>query len=255
MTDRSPFSLEGKVAVVTGGASGLGLATAECLAAAGAHVVVVGRRTPEKLAAAVAHLGSSVSVHQTDVTVLTEVRRLADTVIAERGQVDILVNNAGNHLKSPVEEVTVEGFEAVLRTHLIGSFITSTAFLPYMRERGSGSIIQIASMTSYIGQPYVLAYSTAKAGYLGFVHSLASEVGAEGVRVNAIAPGWIDTPMFRKATDNDPPRKAKILGRTPMARVGQPSDIGWAVVYLSSDAAKFVTGACLPVDGGALIGF
>ena len=98
-------------------------------------------------------------------------------------------------------------------------------------------------------------YSTAKAGYLGLVHTLAAECGADGVRVNAIAPGWVDTPMFHKATDTDPQRLGKILGRIPMGHVGDPGDIGMAAVFLASDAAKYITGVCLPVDGGALIGF
>ena len=129
------------------------------------------------------------------------------------------------------------------------------AVVPYMRKNKKGNIIFIASMTSYIGQPYVMGYSTAKSGYLGMIHTLASEVGADGIRVNGIAPGWIDTPMFRKATDSDEERKNKILRRTPMNCFGEPKDIGWACVYLCSDAAKFVTGTVLPVDGGALIGF
>ncbi len=110
-------------------------------------------------------------------------------------------------------------------------------------------------MTSLFGIPYVLAYSCAKAGYLGMVRNLATEWGPSGVRVNAIAPGWIDSAMMRKALDSDPERKQKILGRTPLATFGEPEDIGEAAAFLCSPSAKFITGVCLPVDGGASIGF
>jgi NAD(P)-dependent dehydrogenase (short-subunit alcohol dehydrogenase family) len=110
-------------------------------------------------------------------------------------------------------------------------------------------------MASFMGVPLIVAYSAAKSAYLGMVRSLASEVAERGVRVNAIAPGWIHSAMLREALDADPPRKAKVLGRTPMAKLGEADDIGWAAVYLSSPAAKFVTGVVLPVDGGASIGF
>ncbi len=110
-------------------------------------------------------------------------------------------------------------------------------------------------MTALLGQPLVVAYSAAKSAYLGMVRTLASEVSPHNVRVNAIAPGWIDTPMLRKAIDGDEPRKNKILGRTPMSRFGDVEDIGWAATYLCSPAAKFVSAVVLPIDGGATIGF
>jgi len=126
---------------------------------------------------------------------------------------------------------------------------------PGMVERRQGSILFTASMASLFGIPKVVAYTAAKSAYLGLVNSLTSELSASNVRVNAIAPGWIDSDMMRAAVENDPERKAKILGRTPMCRFGQPGDIGWAAVYLASPAAAFVTGVVLPVDGGAAIGF
>ena len=107
----------------------------------------------------------------------------------------------------------------------------------------------------YIGQPQVAGYSSAKAGYLGLIHTLTAELAEYGITVNAIAPGWIDTPMFRKATDNDQPRLAKIMGRIPAKRVGDPMDVGMCAAFLCSNAARYISGACIPVDGGALIGF
>lgn len=249
-----PFSLQGKTALITGGATGLGLAMTRCMVQAGARVVVVGR-SQAHFDENCAGFGDSLQFFAGDVAQTDEIPALADRILQATGGVDILVNNAGNHCKKPIEEMEPADFSRVLQTHLVGSFALTRALLPQMRARGSGSVLFIASMTSYIGQPYVMGYSAAKSGILGMVHTLSAEASADGVRVNAIAPGWIDTPMYRAATDNDPPRRAKILGRIQMNRVGEPDDIGWAAVYLCSDAAKYVTGVCLPVDGGALVGF
>ena len=142
-----------------------------------------------------------------------------------------------------------------ITAHLVGSYALTRALVPHMRANKKGSILFMASMTSYIGMPAVCGYATAKSGILGLVRSLTNELSGDGIRVNGIAPGWIDTPMFRRATDGDDERKNKILSRTPMARFGEPSDVGWACVYLCSDAAKFVTGTVLTVDGGAVTGF
>lgn len=249
-----PFSLAGKTALITGGATGLGLAMTTCMIEAGARVVVVGRDKTH-FDENCAQFGDKALFFAGDVAQTDTIPALVDKILAAVGQIDILVNNAGNHCKKPIEDMEPADFSRVLQTHLVGSFALTRALLPQMRARKSGSVLFIASMTSYIGQPYVMGYSAAKSGVLGMVHTLSAEVAADGVRVNAIAPGWIDTPMYRAATDNDPPRRAKILGRIQMNRVGEPSDIGWAAVYLCSDAAQYVTGVCLPVDGGALVGF
>ena len=250
----TPFTLAGKTAVITGGATGLGLAMTACMIEAGARVVVVGR-SKAHFDENCARFGEKALFFEGDVAQADSAPALAEAILAAVGQVDILVNNAGNHCKKPIEDMEPADFSMVLQTHLVGSFALTRALLPHMRMRKSGSVLFIAAMTSYIGQPYVMGYSAAKAGVLGMVHTLSAETAADGVRVNAIAPGWIDTPMYRAATDNDPPRRAKILGRIQMNRVGEPEDIGWAAVYLCSDAAKYVTGVCLPVDGGALVGF
>jgi len=249
------FSLEGQTAVVTGGATGLGYAMTECIVEAGGRVVIVSSSPREKYREVLEKLGSQVSYEQFNITDTDHTPAFVEGLTAKYGKIDILVNNAGVHCKKPIEEMTVEDYTNVLNVHLVGAFALTKALVPHMRANKKGSILFIASMTSYIGQPFVCGYSTAKAGYLGMIHTLASEVSPDGIRVNGIAPGWIDTPMFRKATDGDEARRNKILGRTPMNRFGEPKDIGWACVYLCSDAAKFVTGAVLPVDGGALIGF
>lgn len=251
----NPFSLEGKTALITGGATGLGLAMTRCMIESGAKVVVVARSPREKVADVLDELGDRVAYYQGDVSQPDSIPALVETILAQEGPIHILVNNAGNHCKKPIEEMETEDFSRVLQTHLVGSFAMTRALIPQMRELGGGSVLFIASMTSYIGQPYVMGYSAAKSGVLGMVHTLSAEVAKDGIRVNAIAPGWIDTPMYQAATSQDPPRRAKILGRIQMGHVGQPEDIGWAAVYLASEGAKYVTGTCIPVDGGALVGF
>jgi gluconate 5-dehydrogenase len=158
-------------------------------------------------------------------------------------------------LKKPAVDTSPDEFQAVLQTHVVAAFALTRAVLPGMTARGHGNILFTASMTSLFGIPLVVAYSAAKAAYLGMVRSLAAEVSGQGVRVNAVAPGWIESDMLRQALSGDPERAKKVLGRTPMGRLGEPDDIGWAATYLCSPAAKFVTGVVLPVDGGASIGF
>jgi len=248
------FNLTGQTALITGGGTGLGLGMARCLAASGARVVLVGRRN-EELDKACAEIGGNAFPLVGDVTRLDTAPALVDQAEKLAGPISILINNAGVHLKKPSAETSDAEFAAVLQTHVMGAFALTREAGRRMIERKSGSILFTASMASLFGIPLVVAYSAAKSAYVGMVRSLATEWGPQGVRVNAIAPGWIASPMLDKALSGDAARKAKILGRTPMAQFGEPDDIGWAAVYLCSPAAKFVTGVVLPVDGGAAIGF
>ena len=247
------YDLSGRLAVVTGGATGIGLAITRCLISAGAKVIVLSSNP--KNAQALAEFGDKAVFYPFNITDTDRAPEMAERIMAEHGPVDILINNAGNHCKKSIEEMTVEEYKGVLDVHLIGAFALTKAFVPQMKARGWGRILFMASMTSYIGQPMVAGYSTAKAGYLGLINTLTAELAASGVTVNAIAPGWIDTPMFHKAVDNDPPRLAKIMGRIPAKNVGDPMDIGMCAAFLCSDAARYISGSCIPVDGGALIGF
>lgn len=251
----SYFSLEGQTAIVTGGTTGLGLAITRCMVGAGAKVAVLSYESREQGREALKEFGGKAVFYQFDITDTDHTQEMADRVIAEQGPVTILVNNAGNHCKKYIEDMTVEDYVNVLNVHLVGAFALTKALFPHMKEQGKGSILFQASMTSYIGQPQVAGYSTAKAGYLGLIHTLTAELAEYGITVNAIAPGWIDTPMFHKATDNDPPRLAKIMGRIPAKSVGDPMDVGMCAAFLCSEAARYISGTCVPVDGGALIGF
>ena len=250
--------LEGKIALVTGASRGIGRQIALTLGREGAAVIVNYNGSAAKAEEVVKEIeaaGGKAEAVQCNVSDFESCGRMMADVVSRYGRLDILVNNAGNHCKKYIEDMTVEDYVNVLNVHLVGAFALTKALFPHMKEQGKGSILFQASMTSYIGQPQVAGYATAKAGYLGLVHTLAAEGGPYGVRVNAIAPGWIDTPMFHKATDGDQVRLGKILGRIPMQKVGSVTDIGMAAVFLSSDAAGYISGTCLPVDGGALIGF
>ncbi len=253
-TSSSAFDLTGQTALITGGGTGLGFGMARCLVAAGAKVVLVGRRQKE-LEKACAALSQGAFPLVGDVTRLETTAGLVDKAEKIAGPVSILINNAGVHLKKPATETSDADFAAVLQTHVFGAFALTREAGRRMVARGSGCILFTASMASFIGIPLIVAYSAAKSAYVGMVRTLAAEWGPQGVRVNAIAPGWIASDMLDQALRGDPARKAKIFGRIPMEKFGEPDDIGWAAVYLASPAAKYVNGVVLPVDGGAAIGF
>ncbi len=254
MSAATPFDLTGQTALITGGATGLGLGMARCLTRAGARVVLVGRRR-DRLEAACRELGEAAFAVPGDVTNLPGAARLLDQAEAAAGPLSILINNAGIHLKKAAEETSDDEFSAVLQTHVSGAFALTREMARRLAGRGGGTILFTASMASFMGLPKVAAYAAAKSAYLGLVRTLAVEWGGRGIRVNAIAPGWIASEMLDQALAGDAERKARILARTPLARFGDPDDIGWAAVYLASPAAKFIHGVVLPVDGGAVIGF
>ncbi|MEP0521877.1 MAG: glucose 1-dehydrogenase [Hyphomicrobiales bacterium] len=248
-----PFRLDGRVAVITGGGSGLGLAIARCYVDAGAKVLIVGQ-TASKLDIAIEKLGENARAHRADVTASDSADGIINAACEAFGQLDIVVNNAGTHLKKPFEETSSNEFRDVLDVHVTAAFDLTRAALPFLRVRG-GSVIYLASMASYLTIPQVVAYTAAKSAVLGLVRATAAEVSEDGVRANGIAPGWITSPMTEAALGNDPARKAKIMSRTPMGRMGEDTDIGWAATYLASEAAGFVNGHVLAVDGGAVTGF
>jgi len=255
MTPEIPFCLEGETALITGGGTGIGLGIARCMVKAGARVVLVGRREAE-LSAARAELGAAASFVAQDITKFAEAPDLVQRAEKAAGQpVSILVNNAGVHLKKFAVDITPEEFQTVFSTHVLAAHALTRALIPGMVARGHGSVLFTSSMAAFMGVPQVMAYAAAKSAYFGMVSTLSTEVSAKGVRVNAIAPGWIFSEMSRKALDNDPARKTKVLSRIQMGRMGQPEDVGWAAVYLCSPAANYVTGITLPVDGGAAVGF
>jgi NAD(P)-dependent dehydrogenase (short-subunit alcohol dehydrogenase family) len=250
----NPFSLEGKLALITGGGTGIGLEIARCMTTAGATVIITGRREAV-LQEAVADLGNSVHYLTNDVTELNTLEDLVAQIESTHGPLDILVNNAGVNMKKPALEVTDEEFNRIIHTNLNAVFSLTRACAKRMIERRSGVILMISSMAAYYGIDRVVAYAASKSAVEGMVKVLASEFSKDNVRVNAIAPGFIETEMSRKAMNSDPDRRDRAMRRTPMGKFGQPADIGHAAVFLASEAARYITGASLPVDGGNSIGF
>lgn len=242
------------VAIVTGGASGIGLAIAEKFAAEGLQTIIIGR-DKTKLEAAVQKLGTNAHAFPFDLTNLEGIPQLINDILKQFGKIDILVNNAGINMKKEFLEVTDADFSGILNTNVMAVFSLSREVCKSMLSNGSGSIINISSMASQYGIPKVIAYTASKSAVEGMTRAMAVELSPRGIRVNCIAPGFIATDMSAKALNNDPDRKAKALGRTPMGYLGQPADVADAAFYLATASSKYVTGVVLPVDGGNSIGF
>jgi len=248
------FDLTNKIALITGGGSGIGLGIARQFLHSGAKVVITGRN-PEKLQEARNELGEKCFVIQNDVTDKNSHQALVRQIENEIGPIDVLVNNAGMHSKVSSLEAEDDAFQEVIDINLNSVFALSREVLKKMVPRGRGSVINISSMSALYGLPQIAAYSSSKTALLGLTRALASEFSYSGVRINSIAPGFIESDMLNKVMEKDPERKQKVMGRTPMRRLGTPDEIGHAAVFLASDASKFITGVCLPVDGGNSIGF
>jgi NAD(P)-dependent dehydrogenase (short-subunit alcohol dehydrogenase family) len=243
-----------KVAIVTGGGSGLGFAIAQKFIENDIITVIAGRDT-EKLNTAKQQLGNLCFAMQCDVSDLQSIPPFVQKVVTQFGQIDILVNNAGINMKKEFTDVTDDDFQKILTTNVTAVFSLSREVVKFMLTKNAGCIINISSMAAQYGLPKVIAYSASKTAIDGMTRAMAVELSPKGIRVNAIAPGFIYSAMTAKALDSDPERKAKVFGRTPMGHMGQPEDIGNAALYLASDAAKYITGVVLPIDGGNSIGF
>ena len=243
-----------KIAIVTGGGSGIGLAIAEKFTQSNIRTIIIGR-DQKKLDSAKEKLGDLCEPISYDVNELTGIPKLIDGLVKRFGKIDILVNNAGINLKKDFTEVTDEDFQKVILTNVTSVFVFSREVVKCMLENNSGVIINISSMAAQYGLPRVIGYSASKNAIDGMTRAMAVELSPKGIRINAIAPGFITTPMTAKAFSDDPARLNKAMGRTPMGKLGEPADIGDAALFLVSDAAKFITGVILPVDGGNSIGF
>lgn len=248
------FNLDGKRALITGGGTGLGFGISRAFTDAGASIMITGRRE-KVLAQACKKLGESARYTVHDLTDLKSIPGLVSELESEWGAIDILVNNAGINMKKDPLEVTDQEFASIIQTNLNGLFAITREVSNKMVKRKQGSIVMITSMAALYGLPQVSAYTASKSAVLGLTRSLAVDLSPLGIRVNAIAPGFIKSPMLQKAFQTDPEREQKVLGRTPMNRLGEPEDIAMAAIYLASDASRFVTGVNLPVDGGNSIGF
>ena len=246
------FRLEGRRALVTGGAKGLGRAISQALAEAGAEVALASRTLAECQAAAeeiAAATGRRTLALRADVNHAAEVERLAAEVEAGLGPVDVLVNNAGINIRGAAEELTEGDWEAVMATNLKAPFLCARIFGPRMCARGWGRVINLGSILSVVGLAGRAPYAASKAGVLNLTRVLALEWAARGVTVNAICPGPFATEMNRQLL-NDPAKYKAFVEKIPMGRWGELHELAGAVVFLASDASSFVTGSALFVDGG-----
>lgn len=247
--------LKDRVAIVTGAAMGIGKGIATVLAREGAHVVVAdideteGRKTTE----AIQNAGGSALFVACDVSQEAQVKRLVENAVQHFGRIDILVNNAGIGVYTPVHETTLEAWNRCLAVNLTGVFLCSKYALPYLRKSGHGAIVNIASVHAYQNVGGTAPYAASKGGVVALTRVMAIDYAADNVRVNAVCPGWIDTPLiqriFRESGDPEGMRR-RVAQRQLLRRLGTPEDVGYAVAYLASDEASFVTGSSLFVDSG-----
>jgi 2-deoxy-D-gluconate 3-dehydrogenase len=252
MPPMKAFDLAGKTALVTGGNGGIGLGMARGLAEAGASIAIAGR-DGKKSAAAVAELEK---FNVKAIPLIVELRdekacRAMVEQAAERlGRLDILVNNAGINVRKAPQDYSLEEWRSVLDTNLTSAFVASQAAYAHMKRAGGGKIINIGSMMSIFAAPYAAAYAASKGGIVQLTRGLATAWAPDGIQVNAVLPGWIDTDLTRRAREQVDGLHDRVLARTPAGRWGVPQDLAGIAVFLASPASDFITGTAIPVDGG-----
>lgn len=243
------FDLSGRVALVTGGNGGIGLAMARGLAAHGARVAIAGRN-PEKNAKALAELGAGAFVAGTDLTAPGAAEQAVAEVLSRAGRLDILINNAGTNIRRRPEDVTDAEWGSVIDINLNALMRMTRAAYPALKASGAGRVINIGSMLSLFGVPFSPAYAASKGAVLQYTKAIATAWATEGITANAVLPGWIDTELTQGARREVGTLHDSVLARTPMKRWGRPDDLAAVAVFLASEEARFVTGTGIPVDGG-----
>ncbi len=246
------FSLVGQIAFVTGAGRGLGRAGALAFAGAGAHLVLVSRTKSqlEETAALVEKLGRKALVATADTRSGAEVEAAVRAAVDAFGRIDILFNNAGTNVRKNVVDMPDEDFHAIMDTNVKGAFLVARAVARQMVVQRSGAIINMSSMSAVSAEPTKAVYAASKGAMALLTRGLALELAPYGIRVNAIAPGYMLTSLVKGGLDADPARKQRVLARIPLARLGEPEEIGGALVFLASDASRYITGASIAIDGG-----
>jgi NAD(P)-dependent dehydrogenase (short-subunit alcohol dehydrogenase family) len=247
--------LEGKVAIVTGAASGIGRATARIFAREGAKVVVADKRPDpgRETVRMIEDAGGVASFVEADVSVASAVKHMVEVGVETYGKLNVLVNNAASARARPATELPEEDWDSTLDACLKSVYLGAKYGIPEMIKAGGGSIVNIASVNGIISNPSFSAYSAAKAGVLGLTRNLAIDYGLKGIRVNAICPGFIANDAMEERLQQDPLEKWALTETQVLGRYGRPEDVAWAVVYLASDESSYVTGATFVVDGGLTI--
>ncbi len=245
-----PFGLDGRTAVVTGASTGIGQAIAAGLAQAGARIVAIGRSPMDETATMIGEVSRFHAVHA-DLSRTESLQGVVDEAVEWAGHIDILVNNAGIIRRNDALDFTEANWDAVVDVNLKSVFFLTQAAARHMLTRGGGRIVNVASLLSFQGGIRVASYTAAKSGLAGLTRILACEWAARGINVNAVAPGYVETNNTAELRA-DPVRSRQILERIPAGRWAKPSDIAGAVTFLASDAAAYVHGVVLPVDGGWL---
>ena len=251
MTEMSRL-LDGMVCVVTGGSQGIGKALALGLAKAGAKLVVLGRREAplEAVTEMIARDGGAAAWYSVDVTDADRVAEVFASIGEREGHIDVLINNAGTTIVKPTVDLEEGEWTSVVRTNVTGAFLCAKAAGKVMLRQGSGSIINVASMSAFVGQPNRAAYGSSKAAVVQLTRNLAVEWGPSGIRVNCLAPGYTHSPLLDDLLDRRIIDPGKIIGRTPLRRIADADDHVGPALFLASDMSRFVTGQTLLVDGG-----
>ena len=246
------FSLTDKIAFVTGAGRGLGRAGALALARAGAHVALVSRTRSqlEETASMVERLGRKALVAVADIRKTEEIEAAVRTTVEAFGRIDILFNNAGTNVRKPVVEVTDEDWHTIIDTNVKGIFLVARAVARQMIAQKSGRIINMSSMSAVSAERDKVVYASSQGAVSQFTKGLALELAPYGITVNAIAPGYMMTPLVKGYLEADAERTKRILQRIALGRIGQPEEIGGALVFLASDASRYITGATIAIDGG-----
>jgi len=246
------FRLDGRIAFVTGGGRGLGRAGALALARAGADVVLVSRTRSqlEETAALVEKLGRKALVATADTRSGAEIDAAVRAAVDTFGRIDILFNNAGTNIRKPVVDMPDEDWHTIMDTNVKGAFLVVRAVARQMVRQQSGTIINMSSMSAISAEPTKAVYAASKGAIALLTKGMALELAPHGIRVNAIAPGYMLTSLVKGGLDADPERKQRVLARIPLGRLGEPDEIGGALVFLASDAASYITGATITIDGG-----
>lgn len=246
------FDLTGRVALVTGGNGGIGLGMATGLAKAGATVMIAGRNGAKNDAAVAClrALGAKAESIAVDVTDPASITAMVEETAKRFGRLDILVNNAGTNIRNRPETYKLEDWHSIINTNLTSGMLASQAAYPYLKAHGCGRVINNGSMLSIFGLPLHVAYGASKGGVVQMTKSTAVAWAADGITVNVILPGWIDTDLTRKARQDMAGLNDNVLARTPSKRWGEPGDFEGVAAFLASDAAAFITGVAIPVDGG-----